>query len=64
MKPPVKESPAFEPGQQVRIVNGPFRDFLGRVYDVDMDRKTLRVLISFLGRETPVEVDFLYVENM
>jgi transcriptional antiterminator NusG len=54
----------FKSGQKVRIVDGPFMDFMGTVSDIDMDRNKVRVLVSFFGRETPVELDFLQVEKM
>lgn len=54
----------FKPGQKVRIVDGPFTDFMGTVSEIDMDRNKVRVLVSFFGRETPVELDFLQVEKM
>ncbi len=53
----------FEPGQRVRIIDGPFRDFTGKVADIDMERAKVRVLVNFFGRETPVELDFLQVEK-
>ena len=54
----------FKPGQKVRIVDGPFNDFMGTVDDINMDKAKVRVLVSFFGRETPVELDFLQVEKM
>ncbi|MBP7693442.1 MAG: transcription termination/antitermination protein NusG [Anaerolineales bacterium] len=54
----------FKPGQKVRIVDGPFNDFLGTVAEIDMDRTKVRVMVSFFGRETPVELDFLQVEKI
>ncbi len=53
----------FEPGQRVRIIDGPFRDFTGKVAHIDMERAKVRVLVNFFGRETPVELDFLQVEK-
>ncbi len=53
----------FRPGERVRIVEGPFHDFRGTVEEIDMERGKVRVLISFFGRETPVELDFLQVEK-
>ncbi len=53
----------FEPGQRVRIIDGPFRDFTGKVAAIDMERAKVRVLVNFFGRETPVELDFLQVEK-
>ncbi len=54
----------FKPGQKVRIVDGPFNDFVGTVAEIDMDRAKVRVMVSFFGRETPVELDFLQVEKV
>ncbi len=51
-------------GQMVRITAGPFTDFMGSVSEVDPDRSRIRVLVSFFGRETPVELDFLQVEKV
>jgi transcription termination/antitermination protein NusG len=53
----------FKVGERVRIVDGPFNDFRGVVSDIDMERTKVRVLVSFFGRETPVELDFLQVEK-
>ncbi|NPA26667.1 MAG: transcription termination/antitermination protein NusG [Chloroflexi bacterium] len=54
----------FKPGERVRIIDGPFRDFTGKVAEIDMDRAKVRVLVNFFGRETPVELDFLQVEKV
>jgi len=54
----------FKPGQKVRIIDGPFNDFLGIVDEIDMDKAKARVLVSFFGRDTPVELDFLSVEKL
>jgi transcriptional antiterminator NusG len=54
----------FRSGQKVRIIDGPFNDFMGVVDEIDIDRAKVRVLVSFFGRETPVELDFLQVEKM
>lgn len=53
----------FKPGQKVRIVDGPFNEFIGTVGDIDMEKAKVRVLVSFFGREVPVELDFLQVEK-
>ena len=53
----------YTTGQKVRIIDGPFNDFIGTVSDIDMDRAKVRVMVSFFGRETPVELDFLQVEK-
>jgi len=54
----------FKPGQKVRIIDGPFNDFMGTVDEINMDKAKVRVMVSFFGRETPVELDFLQVEKM
>jgi len=59
--PMVKVS--YKPGERVRIVDGPFNDFRGVVAEIDMERTKVRVMVSFFGRETPVELDFLQVEK-
>jgi transcriptional antiterminator NusG len=53
----------FRSGQKVRIIDGPFNEFIGVVDEIDMERAKVRVLVSFFGRETPVELDFLQVEK-
>ena len=59
--PKVKVS--YKSGQKVRIIDGPFNDFIGTVDDIDVDRAKVRVMVSFFGRETPVELDLLQVEK-
>ena len=59
--PKVKVS--FRIGDAVRIVDGPFADFMGTVDDLNLERGKVRLLVSFFGRETPVELDFLQVET-
>ncbi len=54
----------FRVGQKVRIVDGPFADFVGLVDKIDTERAKVIVLVSFFGRDTPVELDFLQVEKM
>ncbi|MFN3742362.1 MAG: transcription termination/antitermination protein NusG [Anaerolineales bacterium] len=53
----------YKPGDRVRIIDGPFNDFRGVVSEIDMERHKVRVMVSFFGRETPVELDFLQVEK-
>ena len=53
----------FDRGDPVRIKDGPFADFMGTVDDVNEERGKMQVLVSFFGRETPVELDFLQVEK-
>ena len=55
---------ALERGETVRITEGPFMDFIGAINDVDENKGKVRVLVSFFGRETPVELDFLQVERI
>ena len=54
----------FRPGQKVRVCDGPFEDFVGAVDDIFPDKGKVRILVSFFGRETPVELDFLQVEKI
>jgi transcriptional antiterminator NusG len=54
----------FALGQSVRIVDGPFIDFIGTVDDLNLEKGKVKVLVSFFGRETPVELDFLQVERL
>ena len=53
----------FASGQTIRVTEGPFIDFMGVVDEVYPDRLKVKVLVSFFGRETPVELDFLQVEK-
>jgi transcriptional antiterminator NusG len=54
----------FEKGENVRIIDGPFANFSGKVDEVNSERNTLRVLVTIFGRATPVELDFLQVEKI
>jgi transcription termination/antitermination protein NusG len=56
--------PSFTRGQNVRINDGPFSEFIGVVDEVSTERNKVKVLVSFFGRETPVELDFLQVEKL
>ena len=61
---PPKVTVGFLKGQTVRITAGPFADFIGAVGEIDAGKGKVRVLVSFFGRETPIELDFLQVERI
>lgn len=54
----------FEKNETVRIIDGPFTNFSGKVDEVNPERNTLRVMVTIFGRSTPVELDFLQVEKI
>ncbi len=54
----------FRKGQSVRVIDGPFTDFVGVVDEINTTKGKLKVLLSLFGRETPVELDFLQVEKL
>lgn len=54
----------FSVGQSVRVTDGPFADFVGVVDEINIEKGKVKVLVSMMGRETPVELDFLQVERL
>lgn len=52
------------PGENVRVVAGPFENFIGQVEEVNVEKGKVRVMISMFGRETPVELDFAQIEKI
>jgi transcriptional antiterminator NusG len=63
-----KEKPkpkyVFDRGETVKIIDGPFNNFTGVVEEVNLDRSTLKVMVTIFGRQTPVELDFLQVQKV
>lgn len=61
-----KETPkvSWNKGDAIRVVEGPFSDFSGKIEEVNTDREKLKVLINIFGRDTPVELDFTQVEKL
>jgi transcriptional antiterminator NusG len=60
---PPKVKMQFAIGDTVRITDGPFADFRGEIDEINHERGKIKVLVSFFGRETPVELDFLQAER-
>ncbi|MCC7340825.1 MAG: transcription termination/antitermination protein NusG [Bryobacterales bacterium] len=54
----------YEKNETVRIIDGPFANFQGKIDELNLERNTLRVMVTIFGRSTPVELDFLQVEKM
>lgn len=63
MKEPLYKA-AYVKGEAVKIIDGPFADFLGTVDEIDEAKGKIRALVSIFGRETPVELDFLQVSKL
>ncbi len=55
---------SFEKGEMVKITDGPFTNFSGKIDEVNSERDTLRVMVTIFGRSTPVELEFLQVEKI
>ncbi|MGH9341534.1 MAG: transcription termination/antitermination protein NusG [Acidobacteriota bacterium] len=54
----------FEKGETVKIIDGPFSNFTGLVEDVNLERSTVKVMVTIFGRATPVELEFIQVEKI
>ena len=59
-----KYKTSFSKSEAVKIIDGPFADFLGTVDSIDDDKGKVKVLVSIFGRETPVELDFLQIRKL
>ena len=61
-----KEAPkvAWQKGDAIRVVEGPFSDFSGKIEEVNTDKEKLKVLINIFGRDTPVELEYTQVEKL
>lgn len=59
-----KVKAGFRRGQSVRVIDGPFIDFVGVVDEINQEKGKVKVLLSLFGQETPVELDFLQVEKL
>ena len=51
-------------GDTIKVINGPFENFMGTVEEVNMEKQTLRARVSMFGRDTPVELDFSQVDKL
>lgn len=54
----------YEIGDSVRVIDGPLEGFIGTVEEISSDKKKLRVLVSMFGRETPVELEFMQIQQL
>lgn len=54
----------FDRGETVKIIDGPFSNFAGVVEDVNLERNTVKVMVTIFGRSTPVELEFVQVEKV
>jgi transcriptional antiterminator NusG len=61
---PVRIRQSFSPGEQVKIIDGPFETFTGTIEEVNHEKNKLKVMVGIFGRNTPVEVDLMQVEKV
>jgi transcriptional antiterminator NusG len=59
-----KYKATYSVSEAVKIVDGPFADFLGTIDSIDEEKGKVKVLVSIFGRETPVELDFLQISKL
>ena len=52
----------FKVGESIKVIDGPFSDFVGQVDEINLERGKVRVMVSIFGRATPVELDFMQVQ--
>lgn len=60
----VKPKVVFSPNESVRVIEGPFVNFMGVIRDVDIERERLHIMVNILGRQTPLELEFYQVEKL
>jgi transcriptional antiterminator NusG len=60
---PSAQTMTYEPGEMVRVIDGPFNDFSGVVEETDQDKSKVKVAVMIFGRSTPVELDFTQIER-
>ena len=54
----------FEVGDNVKVMSGPLKDFIGVIEEINMEKRKVRVLVSMFGRETPAELEFTQIQNI
>jgi len=59
-KPRIK----YRPGEQVRVIDGPFANFIGTVNEIDKEKAKIKIMVSIFGRPTPVELDVMQIESL
>jgi transcriptional antiterminator NusG len=62
MRDTTRENDGWRQGQTVRVVAGPFKGSVGRIYEIDPDEFHLRIKVEFMDRETPVQLDYSQIE--